>query len=63
MEFHSHSGLLSHGSIAAVFRNFRNPDLWDFDSTFPVDVVRVQFYVDYLLHPAAQLLGQNMKVG
>ena len=52
MEFHSHSGLLSHGSIAAVFRNFRNPDLWDFDSTFPVDVVRVQFYVDYLLHPA-----------
>ena len=52
MEFHIHSGLLSHSCTAAEFRDFRNADLWDFDSTFPVDVVRVQFYVDYLLHPA-----------
>ena len=43
MEFHSHSGLLSHGCIAAVFRDFRNPDLWHFDSTFPVDVVGYNF--------------------
>ena len=37
------SGLLSHGCITAVFRDFRNPDLWDFDSTFPVDVVGYNF--------------------
>ena len=49
-------GPLSHGSPVVVFLNRGHPCFWNFNSTVPVDFVRVKSYVNCLFGPASVLM-------
>ena len=49
---YSLGGPLSHGSAVVVFFDRGHPRFWNFDSTIPVDVVRVKSYINCLFDPA-----------
>ena len=43
---------MSQGSPVVVFFDRGHPRCWNFNSTFPVDVVRVKSYMNCLFDPA-----------
>ena len=49
---YSLGGPLYHGSPVVVFFDRGHPRFWNFDSTIPVDVVRVKSYMNCLFDPA-----------
>ena len=49
---YSLGGPLYHGSSVVVFFDRGHPRFWNFDSTIPVDVVRVKSYMNCLFDPA-----------
>ena len=52
-------GPLSHGSPVVVFFDRGHPRFWNFDSTIPVDVVRVKSYVNCLFDPCKSLISKD----
>ena len=52
-------GPLSHDSPVVVFFDRGHPHFWNFDSTIPVDVVRVKSYVNCLFDPCKSLISKD----
>ena len=51
------SGPLSQGSPVFMFFDRGHPRFWNFYSTIPVDVVRVESYVNCLIDPMCVVIG------
>ena len=56
-------GLQSHGSPVVVFLDRGHPRFWNFYSTIPVDVVRVESYMNCLSDSARVVIRVTMKEG
>ena len=49
-------GPLSHGSPIVVFFDCRHPRFWNFYSTIPVNIIRVNSYINYLFDSALAVI-------